>query len=128
MIFRSRKAGVQNRDNFTMETVEAWKYVFSRPGALTPPLNYIRCVFNIGKGTRRASGPVTTPTLLVWGDKDAFLESCLPERHRDLVTDLRIEHLPNSSHWVQQDEPLKVGSSLLHCHFNYIVILTTLSF
>ncbi len=110
IVFRSRKAGVQNRDKyFTKETVEVFKYIFSRPGALTPPINYIRCIFKTASFKTMPTGPVTTPTLLIWGDKDAFLESSMAEKHQELVSDLRIEHLPNSSHWVQQDEPVRVS-------------------
>ena len=35
----------KNKDKFTAEIVEAYKYVFSQPGALTAPLNYYRCMF-----------------------------------------------------------------------------------
>ncbi len=107
-IFRSRKAGVQHREHFTPETVEVFKYVFSRPGALTPPLNYIRCIFNRDHTKDTPRSPITTPTLLIWGDKDAFLESSMAERHSSLVTHLTVKHLADCSHWVQQDDPEKV--------------------
>ncbi len=44
-IFRGRKAGVRNRAAFPPEAVDAFKYVFSQPGASTGPVNYIRCIF-----------------------------------------------------------------------------------
>ena len=41
--------GVKNRDQFPVEVVEAYKYTFSRPGALTGPINYYRAMFSSPK-------------------------------------------------------------------------------
>ena len=106
IIFRGRKAGVRNLDAFPPDAVEAYKYVFSQPGALTAPINYIRNVLNLVSGkdeTRRKT--IDTPTLLVWGDDDMFLESAMADAHQSFVTNLTIKHIPNCSHWVQQDQP-----------------------
>ncbi|CAI7996864.1 Epoxide hydrolase 4 [Geodia barretti] len=66
-IFRGRKAGVKNRDQFPAEVVEAYKYSFSRPGGLTGPINYIRAIYK----TRsflfpRTRKTIDIPTLLLW--------------------------------------------------------------
>ena len=106
-IFRSRKAGVCHRENFTSETVEVYKYVFSQPGALTPPINYIRCVFEMNGG--KGGKAIETPTLIIWGDKDAFMENSMADGHEKLVTNLTVKHVPDCSHWVQQDLPDKVN-------------------
>lgn len=106
-IFRSRKAGVCHRENFPPETVEVYKYVFSQPGALTPPINYIRCIFEMNGGNRGKA--IETPTLIIWGDNDAFMENSMADAHEDLVTNLTVKHIPDCSHWVQQDLPDKVN-------------------
>ena len=59
--------GVKNRDQFAAEVVEAYKYTFSRPGALTGPINYIRAIYK----TRyflfpRNRKTINIPTLLLW--------------------------------------------------------------
>ena len=59
--------GVKNRDQFPAEVVEAYKYTFSRPGALTGPINYIRAIYK----TRyflfpRNRKTINIPTLLLW--------------------------------------------------------------
>lgn len=54
--------------------LEAYKYTFSKPGALTGPINYYRCMLkNQSKGARNASAvsngmppKITIPTLLIW--------------------------------------------------------------
>ena len=107
-IFRGKKAGVRNLDAFTREDVEAFKYVFSQPGALTAPINYIRCIFSQFGPNRDASmakKKIEIPTLIIWGDEDQFLESCMADAHGDFVSDLTVKHIPKCSHWVQQDQP-----------------------
>jgi len=82
-VFRGKKAGVRNQAGFSKEDVDAYKYVFSQPGALTGPINYIRCIFSlvspkVEEGSR--SKMVEVPTLILWGDED------------------------KCSHWVQMDQ------------------------
>jgi pimeloyl-ACP methyl ester carboxylesterase len=105
-IFRGRKAGVKNRDQFPAEVVEAYKYSFSRPGGLTGPINYIRAIYK----TRsfffpRTRKTIDIPTLLLWGDCDLFLKKEMADRHDSVCSNLTVKHIPNCSHWVQQDVP-----------------------
>ena len=109
-VFRGRTAGVRNRAGFPPEILEAYKYVFSQPGALTPPVNYIRCVFKVDESFDGAvSKKIENETLLIWGDCDQFLESSMADNHSDYVTNLSVKHIPNCSHWVQQDAYEKVN-------------------
>ena len=110
-VFRGRKAGIRNRAAFPPEILEAYKYIFSQPGALTPPINYIRCVFHIDESQKGALGSkkIENETLLIWGDDDQFLESSMADNHSKLVENLKVEHIPNCSHWVQQDAYEKVN-------------------
>lgn len=108
-VFRGKKAGVRNLEAFPPEAVEAYKYVFSQPGASTGPINYIRCIFssaNSAPAERQiARRKIETPTLLLWGDDDMFLERSMADGHGDFVTNLTVKHIPKCSHWVQQDVP-----------------------
>ena len=45
------------------EAIEAYKYVFSQPGAVTPPINYYRNVMSYPKPE---SEKIAIPTLLIW--------------------------------------------------------------
>jgi pimeloyl-ACP methyl ester carboxylesterase len=108
-IFRGRKAGVRNRDAFPLEAVDAYKYVFSQPGATTGPINYYRCILSNNGERQLARQNIDTPTLIIWGDSDLFLETCMADAHADFVTNLTVKHIPNCSHWVQQDQPDKVN-------------------
>ena len=113
-VFRGRKAGVRNRAAFPPEIVEAYKYVFSQPGALTPPINYIRRVFDVDKSFKGTlSKKIENETLLIWGDSDAFLESSMADKHTEYVSNLSVEHIPDCSHWVQQDAFEKVNELMV---------------
>ena len=95
--------------------IEAW----SRPGALTGSLNYYRASplypsAGDDPGARAlrldpAAFIVRVPTLVVWGMRDqALLPGNLDGLH-DYVPDLRIERLPQASHWVMHEEPQRLN-------------------
>ena len=54
------KSNIPNRD----EVIEAYKYVFSQPGAFTPPINYYRAMMRYLE--KPNSDPINVPTLLIW--------------------------------------------------------------
>jgi epoxide hydrolase 4 len=54
------------------------------------------------------------PTLVIWGERDAYLGADLAEPSRDDVPNLdRIERLPDASHWVHDDEAERVSNLLI---------------
>ncbi len=59
-----------NPDAIPAEVIERYVQGFSRPGRLTAALNYYRTALPALAG---ASGEVTAPTLLLWGDRDPAL-------------------------------------------------------
>jgi pimeloyl-ACP methyl ester carboxylesterase len=49
---------------------------------------------------------VTTPTLLLWGEEDAFMEVEMAEVTKIYVKNyFRLTILSEGSHWLQQDQP-----------------------
>ena len=59
--------GLRNRDNFSEEILEAFKYTFSQgKNCLTPPINYIRNIFNGLARRKGPSKPIDIPVLLIW--------------------------------------------------------------
>ena len=95
--------------------IEAW----SQPGALSGSLNYYRASplyppTDDDPGAKAlelnpADFMVHVPTLVVWGMRDRAL---LPENLNGLeacVPDLRIERLPQASHWVTHEEPERLN-------------------
>jgi len=98
---------------FTDDDIELYVTAFYRRQTLTAAMNYYRAAFRGMWRFARDSRPVEAPTLLVWGDGDRYL---VPENTLGLekwVPRLRVERLPNASHWVQHDEPDRVNALLI---------------
>jgi pimeloyl-ACP methyl ester carboxylesterase len=104
--FTGSFGGVKNKASFPPDVVEAYKYTFSSPGALTGPINYYRCIqFNQMQRKPSTNRKINVPTLIIWGDGDAFLSHEMADQHQSVCTDVTVKHIPNCSHWVQQDDP-----------------------
>ena len=60
--------GVRNRAAFSLESLEAYKYTFSQPGALTGPCNYQRSMFlrRNRDGWKAPATPIEVPVLIIW--------------------------------------------------------------
>ena len=67
MHMHTHSQGVRNKAAFPPDVVEAYKYTFSQPGALTAALNYYRCIFQQRREARRAPMKnIEVPTLIIW--------------------------------------------------------------
>jgi epoxide hydrolase 4 len=95
------------------EDVERYVAALSRPGALTSAINYYRALLRDLRRSLRLVRRVEAPVLVIWGEQDRYLEPFLAEPDRRWVPDLRVERLPDASHWVQQDRPQRVNRLLL---------------
>ncbi|XP_053319269.1 epoxide hydrolase 3-like [Spea bombifrons] len=100
--------GIQSRERrLSKDETEAFIYYISQKGALTPPLNYYRNLFGFFPVKAQ---DVLVPTLLLWGENDAFLEAdMVPEMKQYVHGPFRTEIIANASHWLQQDQPQEVN-------------------
>jgi pimeloyl-ACP methyl ester carboxylesterase len=99
---------------FTPDDVSKYVHAFGERRALTGAINYYRAAFrqvhaHLGARAR----PIETPTLLIWGERDRYLVAELASGLESWVSNLRVERLPNASHWVQHDEPGRVNELLV---------------
>jgi pimeloyl-ACP methyl ester carboxylesterase len=100
---RRPPAGTRNKEAFTDQDIEAWKYTFGEKGAMSPPLNYYRNIFS---ELERNEFPTIQPsTLIIWGTADYFLDKEMASLSLPFCRDGRLELLEGASHWVQNDEP-----------------------
>ncbi|XP_028413481.1 epoxide hydrolase 4-like [Dendronephthya gigantea] len=107
-VFRGKYAGVRNTTNISDLDIEAFKFAISQPGALTAALNYYRNVVTMyidNDWLKDGQPRVTAPTLIVWGDQDAFLLKKSLDFIPECVENSTIRFVGGASHWVQQDEP-----------------------
>jgi len=104
-----------HRDRFPDELLDKYRQNALQPGALTAMLNYYRASFRDLKGAKAArtsSGPLQTPTLMIWGEQDTALGKELTTGTDEWVSDLTLRYIPDSSHWVQQDTPDVVNTMM----------------
>jgi pimeloyl-ACP methyl ester carboxylesterase len=113
---RSFVFGTAAPDAFPPEDREVLVDALRRDGALTAALNWYRANMPPASWLRDPPDPpeVTVPTMIVWGEADAYMDPVLLERSAATVTGpVRIERLPGVSHWVQQEVPDRVNELLL---------------
>jgi len=111
--FRSGKFG---KKAFTDEDIEAFKYTFCKPGALTPPINYYRSMDLSGRSYAKSQvvpqPKLPVPTLIVWGTGDVYLSKKLPVTSAEFIERCQVKFIEGASHWVQQDAPQEVNKHL----------------
>ena len=85
--------------------------LLQQPGALTGALNWYRAA---SQEDLEAMGPVTTPTLYVWSDRDVALGREAAEATAGHVEGpYRFEVLEGVSHWVPEEAPAELNRLLL---------------
>lgn len=91
---------------------EAW----SQPGALTGALNYYRATPLHPPLPDEPAAPamdaaqfyVKVPTLVIWGERDEALLPGILDGLDAHVRQLRIERVPEASHWIAHERPAQV--------------------
>jgi pimeloyl-ACP methyl ester carboxylesterase len=94
---------------FTDDDIRRYREAAARPGALTAMLNYYRAA------ARRPTPPtrrIDHPVLLIWGEQDQALTIRMTHGLQEWVPNLRIERLPEASHWVAEEAPERVTALL----------------
>ena len=97
---------------------EEYRAAWGQPGALTAAINYYRAsplhpptAGQPGAARlelREEDFTVRVPTLVIWGERDAALHPVLLEGLDRMVPDLRIERLPQATHWLVHEEPQRI--------------------
>jgi pimeloyl-ACP methyl ester carboxylesterase len=128
---------IVRKDAVTEDDLRIMREAASRPGALRSAINYYRAAFRSDEvvagmpapvrrffyGDRTFAPPrrrledwpkIAAPTMLVWGEQDVALRKELTYGMEPLFTGpLRIEYVPDSGHFVQQEQPELVNRLLL---------------
>src|SRR5215213_6585226 len=99
---------------FTEEDIRKYTEAMRRPGVLTGATNYYRALFRrTPTQNKRLFRRIEAPVVVIWGEEDRYLGAELAEPETSWVPNVRVERLPNASHWVQQDSFHKVNALLL---------------
>jgi len=89
------------------EDIDYYKEALRQPGALSAMIGWYRSVPKQVFRMRREGREYTTdvPTLVIFGERDHYLHKKANELLPKYVSDLRVEYLPDATHWVQMHEP-----------------------
>ena len=106
-----------NPDAVPPAVIEHFVRSLSRPGRLTAGLNYYRANLGAGGGAWAALAQevkITTPTVLLWGDRDPALgRRAVEAAERHVEGPYRLEVLEGAGHWLQFERPDEVSRSLV---------------
>ncbi|XP_006898364.1 PREDICTED: epoxide hydrolase 3 [Elephantulus edwardii] len=99
--FTHRKDGIQC---LSPNELEALLYSLTQAGGLTGPLNYYR---NLFRNFPLAPQELAVRTLLLWGEKDTYLEAGLVGAISSRFVPGRLEAhiMPGVGHWIPQSHP-----------------------
>lgn len=102
---------------FTTADTEIYRAALAKPRVLSAALNYYRQLMAPSTWLRqweRSPKPVTTPTLVLWGEDDHFLHKRLSQGLGALVdAPFQLKLIPQCGHWIQQEAPQTVNRELL---------------
>ena len=95
----------QTRDAIGDEEIGHFKRAWAQPGALGAAVDWYRASLRTWMRGHLKDLTLRTPSLLIWGDRDAYLTTRTADWTRHYVADLEIAYIRGASHWVQQDSP-----------------------
>ncbi|XP_055348940.1 epoxide hydrolase 4-like [Paramacrobiotus metropolitanus] len=92
------------------EEVEALKYIFGQPDAMTYPLNYYRNLFGICPARRPHWYPLRMPVLLIFGTADIALSVEGAQVSKEFVGGyFELQLMEGVSHWVHHEASPRVN-------------------
>jgi len=109
-LVRTFRGWSRRREHFDDATIDRYVDAVRTPGAARAMVAYYRAAL------RHLPGPVPridAETLVIWGMDDRALGPRLLDGLEAHVARLRIERIPDASHWVAQDAPERVNELLL---------------
>jgi epoxide hydrolase 4 len=113
-IGRTLRGAAVQKSVFPREETAKYQDAMSKPGAMKAALNYYRQAFRrLPRSSWGTTFQVTVPTLLIWGEQDIALGIELTSGLEKWVDDIEIKRIPDSGHWVQQEQPDKVNEYML---------------
>jgi epoxide hydrolase 4 len=93
--------------------IAEYKIALAKPGRLSAGLNYYRAAMQYRGDIFCPPQEVAAETLLIWGEQDPFLGVELIRGMQRWAPKLRVELIPQASHWVQNEVPEIVNRTLL---------------
>jgi len=96
---------------FTSTDMDRYRTAWSEPGAYTAMLNWYRAV--VRYRPRPYNERVSTPTLILWGTDDEFLDTQMAHDSVEYCEQGHLQLVEDASHWILHEEPALVVEALL---------------
>lgn len=103
--------GSAHDDAFSEADLDRYVEAWSRPGVLTAMLNYYRALRERPKP--EAPLRIRPPTLILWGEEDAFLEHHVAQAALDLCDDGRLTVIEGATHWLHLEQPDRICAEII---------------
>lgn len=97
--------------SFTDEDLGHYRRAWSQPHALRSMIHWYRAL-TVPSRKHRTRGSITTPTLLLWGEKDTHLGKELAHPSIERCIDGELVFFPNATHWIQLDAADSVNEEI----------------
>ena len=94
---------------------EVYEEALSQPGGLTSALNYYRAAAR-GRAARHIparAARIETPTLVLWGERDKFIDLRVLDGLERYVANLEIIRFRETGHWPHIDAASRVNAEIL---------------
>lgn len=105
---------------FSDDDMKRYREAWTRPNAMRSMMHWYRAMFRhppnaIGQAgdIARAKRKLPMPVLILWGERDQFLDKALIEPSLAHCADGRAITFPNATHWLQHDEAEAVSHHLI---------------
>ncbi len=98
---------------FSDADLARYRAAWDRPGRARGMISWYRALARRLATVEVDDPTVRPPTLIVWGEGDAFLDRRLAARSAAYCADVRLHTFPGVSHWVQHEAPETVNPLLL---------------
>lgn len=95
---------------FDAATLDRYVQAWSRPGRLTAMLNYYRA---LPRSRHTAPDGLDIPTLILWAERDSFLDKRLAQASAERCRDARVMVVPGATHWLHLEQPERVNQELV---------------
>ncbi len=96
---------------FSDEELTKYAEAWSKPGAMRSMIHWYRAAFR--HPDLRGDTRVHVPTLILWGEKDAFLEARMAEQSKEYCDSAVVQYFPEATHWLQHEEADAVNGAIL---------------
>ncbi len=100
------------RGTFTEKDLARYRTAWRQPGSLTAMLNWYRAARHSQQELKHPQ-PISTPTLLLWGKNDRFLNKEMATESIALCPSGKLLFLNRATHWLHHEEPDTVNKLIL---------------